>query len=157
MEAPKTLSREEKNFCELLVCGCPPYIGDERKCYDDVFNDYSNTSRKKAKELMARPDVAQYIADLRKMVSYESADIKARLTEKLLGIIEETSSAVYKDRRGTHLSPAPLRSVAVQASKALMDMYPIKVAQKSEVEINGGAEGGGIVFNVIVPDKPKQE
>lgn len=82
--------------------------------------------------------------------NYETADLKARLTEKLLHIIDETSTAKYTDRRGTELSPAPLRSVAVQASKALMEMYPVKVAQESKVELKGNGDSG-IVFNVICP------
>lgn len=68
----------------------------------------------------------------------------------LIHIIDETSTAKYTDRRGTELSPAPLRSVAVQASKALMEMYPVKVAQESKVELKGNGDSG-IVFNVIVP------
>ena len=101
-------------------------------------------------QLMARDDVQEYINQLRAIANYETADLKARLTEKLLHIIDETSTAKYTDRRGTELSPAPLRSVAVQASKALMEMYPVKVAQESKVELKGNGDSG-IVFNVIVP------
>jgi hypothetical protein len=49
-----------------------------------------------------------------------------------------------------------MRSVAVNASKALMDMYPIKEAQVSKVNIEGGGEGG-ITFNVIVPETPAKK
>ncbi|MCS3228840.1 hypothetical protein NXW89_03515 [Bacteroides thetaiotaomicron] len=38
----------------------------------------------------------------------------------------------------------------MQASKALMEMYPVKVAQESKVELKGNGDSG-IVFNVIVP------
>lgn len=105
---------------------------------------------------MARSDVAEYIAELRKISNYETAEMKSLLTEKLLKIVNETSTAIYTDRRGTVLSPAPLRSVAVQASKALMELYPVKVAQESKLEINGNGEQGGIVFNVIVPEQAKK-
>ena len=67
----------------------------------------------------------------------------------------EERKKVYMDRRGTRLSPAPLRSVAVGASKALMDLYPVKEAQKHELSI-GGAGEGGITFNVIVPEQAKE-
>ena len=109
----------------------------------------------KAKELVEREDIKKYIAHLRTFANYETADVKARITEKLLKIIDETSTAKYTDRRGTPLSPAPLRSVAVQASKALMELYPVKVAQESKVEVTGGDGNPGIIFNVVVPDQNK--
>lgn len=116
-----------------------------------MFGDPSTIVRKKAKELLNREDIQNYIVQLRAIANYETVDMKARLTEKLLQIVDETSKAVYTDRRGTKLSPAPLRSVAVQASKALMEMYPVKVAQESKVELKGGNGDSGITFNVIVP------
>ena len=97
----------------------------KKKCYEDVFGDSSTIVRKKAKELLNREDIQNYIVQLRAIANYETVDMKARLTEKLLQIVDETSKAVYTDRRGTKLSPAPLRSVAVQASKALMDFNRI--------------------------------
>ena len=109
---------------------------------------------KDARELMTREDVSKYLADLRRIANYENVDLKALLTEKLLHIIDETSTAHYTDRRGTELSPAPLRSVAVQAAKAIMELHPIKVAQESKLELSGGdGSNGGITFNVIVPQE----
>lgn len=105
---------------------------------------------------MAREDVNEYLTQLRIVANYNNADLKARLTEKLLHIIDETSTAQYTDRRGTVLSPAPLRSVAVQATKALMELHPIKVAQESKLELTGGDGNAGITFNVIVPQEQPQ-
>ena len=153
LKKPESLNKQEIDFCELFIFGCDPYAGNARKCYEDIFYDSSHTSLRKAKQLMARDDVQEYINQLRAIANYETADLKARLTEKLLHIIDETSTAKYTDRRGTELSPAPLRSVAVQASKALMEMYPVKVAQESKVELKGNGDSG-IVFNVIVPQSP---
>ena len=150
LKKPESLNKQEIDFCELFIFGCDPYAGNARKCYEDIFYDSSHTSLRKEKQLMARDDVQEYINQLRAIANYETADLKARLTEKLLHIIDETSTAKYTDRRGTELSPAPLRSVAVQASKALMEMYPVKVAQESKVELKGNGDSG-IVFNVIVP------
>lgn len=151
LRKPESLNKQEIDFCELYVLGCDPYVGNEKKCYEDVFGDSSTIVRKKAKELLNREDMQNYIVQLRAIANYETVDMKARLTEKLLQIVDETSKAVYTDRRGTKLSPAPLRSVAVQASKALMEMYPVKVAQESKVELKGGNGDSGITFNVIVP------
>lgn len=146
----QTLNKQEKDFCELFIFGCDPYAGNARKCYEDVFADNTRMSLKHAKELLNRDDIQAYIQYLRGIANCEVADLKARLTEKLWHIIDETSKAEYTDRRGTKLSPAPLRSVAVQASKALMEMYPVKVAQENKIELHGSGDGG-VVFNVIVP------
>lgn len=153
---PKTLSQKERDFCELFIFGCDPYTGNARKCYEELFNVSSLTSLKDAQELMAREDVNEYLTQLRIVANYNNADLKARLTEKLLHIIDETSTAQYTDRRGTVLSPAPLRSVAVQATKALMELHPIKVAQESKLELTGGDGNAGITFNVIVPQEHPQ-
>lgn len=150
---PETLSQQERDFCELLVFGCDPYTGNARRCYEEIFLSSSSTSLKEARELMAREDVSEYLTKLRAIANYENVDLKNRLTEKLLHIIDETSTAHYTDRRGTELSPAPLRSVAVQAAKALMELHPIKVAQESKLELSGGEGNGGITFNVIVPQE----
>lgn len=151
-----SLNKQEIDFCELFVFGCDPYAGNARKCYEEIFHDSSYISLSKAKQLMARDDIKQHLDSLRAISLYDTEDLKARLTEKLLHIIDETSAATYQDRRGTELSPAPLRSVAVQATKALMEMYPVKVAQESKVEFKGNGEGG-IVFNVIVPQEQQKE
>lgn len=153
---PSTLSQQEVNFCDLLIFGCDPYTGNARKCYEEIFQVSGKVTLQKAKQLMAREDVKKYLDELRGIANYDTAELKARLTEKLLAIIDETSTAQFTDRRGTKLSTAPLRSVAVQASKALMEMYPVKVAQESKLELKGNGDAG-IVFNVIVPEQNKQE
>jgi hypothetical protein len=155
MSKPKTLTQKEINFCELFVFGCEPYLGNARKCYQDVFGDLGQTALMNARSLLEREDVKEYIQELNRISGYGTEELKNRLTEKLLRIIDETSEAVYKDRRGTPLSPAALRSVAVQATKTLMEMYPLRVAQENKLEIGGGGEGG-IVFNVVVPEKRKE-
>ncbi len=157
IKAPDSLNQKERDFCELYIFGCDPYTGNARKCYEDIFQCASRISLKKARELMAREDVSEYLNDLRKIANYENADLKARLTEKLMHIVEETSTAQYTDRKGTPLSVAPLRSVAVQAAKAVMDIHGIKAAQESKLELSGGnGDNTGITFNVIVPqEKPK--
>lgn len=146
------LSLEEKNFCELFVNGCDPYAGNLRKCYEDVFGYTSNTSLGKANELMANPNIQDYIKQLSKISYDEAVAMKKRLTEKLLAIIDETSTATFYDRRGTQLSVAPLRSVAVQGCKALMEMYPVKETSETRLKIEGAE--GGVVFNVVVPENP---
>ncbi|MDR1090103.1 MAG: hypothetical protein LBL79_03430 [Prevotella sp.] len=157
-ETYASLTDREVVFCELFVNGCAPYCGNAAKCYEEAFNVSSTTSTGKAKKLLAQKHIRDYIEDLESLSYEEAKHLKKRLTENLLHIIEETSKAEYMDRRGTKLSPAPLRSVAVQATKALMDMHPIKEANINKLNIEGTGEGG-VVFNVILPapDKQKKE
>lgn len=144
------LTREEELFCQLFVNGTAPYGGDAVKCYQEVFHCSDVLDGHKAKVLLARQEIQDYILQLESDNVKEAAHIKRFLTENLKSIIKETSTAQYRDRRGTQLSPAPLRSVAVSASKALMELYPVREAQVNKLNIEGNGESG-IVFNVVVP------
>lgn len=151
------LSDKEQLFCELFMNGAAPYAGNALKCYQAVFETNDVQDNINAKKMLARDDIKAFMAELGEYNAQETAHMKQFLTENLKHIIEETSTAIYRDRRGNQLSPAALRSVAVTASKALMDMYPVKEAQVNKLNIEGGGENG-IVFNVIVPDaKPKED
>lgn len=151
------LSDKERLFCELFMNGAAPYAGNALKCYQAVFETNDVQDNINAKKMLARDDIKAFMAELEEYNAQETAHMKQFLTENLKHIIEETSTAIYRDRRGNQLSPAALRSVAVTASKALMDMYPVKEAQVNKLNIEGGGENG-IVFNVIVPDaKPKED
>lgn len=147
-----TLTEKELLFCELYINGSAPYAGNPAKCYSEAFKCDSIKAKSLARSLLVREDIKSYIEELDAMYQEEAKYMKKFLTENLMHIIEETSVAEYHDRRGTKLSPAPLRSVAVSASKALMEMYPVKEAQVSKLNIEGACEGG-ITFNVIVPEK----
>jgi hypothetical protein len=157
-ELNTALTGQEIAFCELFVNGCAPFCGNAAKCYEEVFQIISNTSKGKAKKLLSQQHIQDYIQVLEDENDKDSKILKKRLTENLLHIVDETSSAQFYDRRGTKLSTAPLRSVAVQATKALMDMYPIREANVNKLNIEG-AGAGGITFNVIVPstEQPKKE
>jgi hypothetical protein len=155
----KNLTKDEELFCQLLVNGSAPYGGDAIKCYREVFHSDNILDGHKAKKLLAREDIQKYIEELEAENAKESVYVKKFLAENLKSIIKETSTAEYRDRRGTKLSPAPLRSVAVSASKALMELFPVREAQVSKLNIEGNGENG-IVFNVIVPgsnEEKKQE
>ena len=150
------LTKDEQLFCELFVNGAAPYAGNALKCYQAVFKSDDVQDNINAKKLLSKDAIKDFMVELEEYNTQETAHMKKFLTANLKSIIEETSTAVYRDRRGNKLSPAALRSVAVQASKTLMDMYPVKEAQVSKLNIEGGGENG-IVFNVIVPDaKPKE-
>lgn len=149
------LSEQEILFCELFLNGTAPYAGNAVKCYSEVFKESGPRSRHQAKLLLAKDEVKDYLKELEALGAEETEDMKRYLTQNLIKIIDETSTAQYRDRRGTLLSPAPLRSVAVSATKALMEMYPVKQAQTTNLNIEGAGEGG-ITFNVIVPESDVQ-
>lgn len=156
--ANSTLTKQEENFCELYVFGHAPYAGNAQKCYELTHGRKDAYTNFEAKKLLNREDVQKYISELEAMCVKEAEENKRFIATNLRKIIEESSTNEYRDRWGTLLSPAPLRAVAVAASKALMELYPIKEAQVNKLNINGnGSEGGGITFNVIVPGQSPQK
>ena len=107
-------------------------------------------------ELLRKKEIQEYLEELTASDKEDNEALKRYVTESLKAILREASCATYRDRRGTELSPAPLRSVAVQAAKALMELHPIKAAQSHNLNINGEGEGG-ITFNVIVPNQQNKD
>ena len=152
----KQLTREEQLFCELYATGDAPFAGNPSRCYQEAFSCGERGARRKALALLTREEIKKCLSELEELSNEEAKSMKEFLTQNLKNIVSECSTQVYRDRKGLALSPAPLRSVAVSASKALMEMYPVKEAQVSKLSIDGAGEGG-ITFNVIMPDKPKQE
>lgn len=151
------LNEKEKLFCELFMNGTAPYAGNALKCYSEVFKDDGINANHRAKTLLRKPAVKAYIKEMEEMDAEQAAGMKRYLTQNLMRIIDETSTAQFYDRRGMSLSPAPLRSVAVSAVKALMDMYPVKEAQVNRLNIEGDGAEGGVTINVIVPDMTPKE
>lgn len=151
------LNEKEKLFCELFMNGTAPYAGNALKCYSEVFKDDGINANHRAKTLLRKPAIKAYIKEMEEMDAEEAASMKRYITQNLMRIIDETSTAQFYDRRGTSLSPAPLRSVAVSATKALMDMYPVKEAQVNRLNIEGDGAEGGVTINVIVPDMTPKE
>lgn len=155
--AKRELTKQERAFCELYVSGTAPYAGNAYKCYSEVFEDKGRLAKHKALLLLQEDVIAEYVKELEELESAETVCMKRYLTQNLKKILEETSTAEYRDRRGTVLSPAALRSVAVNAAKALMEMYDVREAQVNKLNIDANGEGG-ITFNVIVPNAtPEKE
>lgn len=174
MEKCKLSDLEEK-FCLVYACGPAPYNGNARKTYDLVYNGESGTvyrhpenelqeKLKTAKDinvslevrkLMLRDEIKDRIDQIQSESLVNATTLRPRLTESLLKIIDECSVLTVEDRFGTPLSPAPLRSVAVNAISKLTEMYGIKedIAHKVMLE---GADGDGITFNLIVPEANKE-
>lgn len=159
----------EEKFCLVFACGPSPYNGNAKKTYDLVFNgstgklvDPSDSQIKKdiditlsARELMLRDDIRDRIDQIQSESVVNAATLRPRLTETLLKIADECSTLICEDKFGVLLSPAALRSVAVNAIGKLTDMYGIKedIAHKVMLE---GANGDGITFNLIVPESSKE-
>lgn len=157
MEANNTnLTEQEILFCDLYAHGEAPYGGDATKCYQEVFNDRTNRAKSHATRLLARPEIQNYLKSLDELTYEEAKYMKTFIRENLLSIIRECSTATYRDRKGILQSPAALRSVAVNAIKALMEISPVKESQVSKLSIESSGEGG-ITFNVIMPDQSKTD
>ena len=101
------LNEKEKLFCELFMNGTAPYAGNALKCYSEVFKDDGINANHRAKTLLRKPAVKAYIKEMEEMDAEQAAGMKRYLTQNLMRIIDETSTAQFYDRRGTSLSPAP--------------------------------------------------
>ena len=157
METSNTnLTDQEILFCDLFAHGEAPFGGNAARCYQEVFNDTSKRTKSRAARLLARPEIQEYLKSLDELTYEEAKYMKTFLRENLISIIEECSTAELRDRKGVIQSPAAMRSIAVNAVKALMELYPVKAAQENKLKIVGSGEGG-ITFNVIMPEQPKQE
>lgn len=156
MEKSNQLTEQEKLFCDLYANGEAPFGGNASRCYQEIFNDKTRLAKSRASRMLARPEIQEYLKSLDELSYEETKYIKVFLRENLTSIIQECASAECRDRKGTLLSPAALRSVAVNASKALMDLFPVKAAQENKLSIEGTGESG-ITFNIIMPEQPKQE
>ena len=167
MENSTNLTEQEKKFCLIYTAGPVPYVGNEVRCYQLVFNNSTHEPTGeleievplKAHELMAKDDVKEYIDKLGALNVVNATTLRPRLTQTLLKIADECATANFEDKFGTALSPAALRSVSVNAIKTLTDMYGIKedIAHKVMLE---GSDGEGITFNLIAPQpapKPEDE
>ena len=148
------LTEQERNFCLLFMNGEAPYGGNATKCYQDVFSDKSKYASTKAKALLKEKRIKDFIATLEEESIEQAKDVKRYLTKTYMKIIDECSDARFTDRHGNSINPAAMRSVAVNAGKALADLYPVKEAQVSKLNIGAGEDGQGtpsVTFNVIVP------
>jgi hypothetical protein len=148
----KQLNDNEKLFCELYVNGCSPYAGNATRCYTDVFLGKKKTPSAGvlANQLLLRPEIKEYVTELVGQNAQDADSVKRFLSQNLMKIIEEATESNYYNSHGEVISPAAMRSVAVNAAKALMSIHPVKESSINKINIEG--HEGGITFNVIVPD-----
>lgn len=168
MDKVKLTDLEEK-FCWVYASGPAPYNGNAKETYNLVFNKKARPymagefyelagdemdTEMLARQLVLREDIKARIEQIQSDSMVSAATLRPRLTETLLRIADECSTLVCVDKFGTKISPAALRSVAVNAIGKLTDMYGIKedIAHKVMLE---GADGDGITFNLIVPQGNK--
>lgn len=150
---PEILTLQERTFCELFVLGRAPFAGNPGMCYAHAFSYDDEDAGYKARILLMRTEVKNYIDSLFRLKQNDTRDVKNFLVENLKHIIAETATATYTNAAGDPISPAALRSVAVSASKALMELYPVR-QQNSSPRFNiTGTQAGAVTFNVIVPNK----
>lgn len=146
------LTEQEEEFCQLYVYGGREYAGQRNRCFKEVYGeDYRKNVSLCSRRLLVKPHVVARIRELAEALQCETESIavKLQVAETLRAVMEETASSNFSDKFGVSLSPAPLRAVAVNAAKALMELYPIKHTQESRVRIEGS--DGNVIFNVVVP------
>lgn len=167
------LTNIEEKFCLVYACGPSPYHGNAKKTFELVYKartgQFFNPNEEEREveildevessievhQLMNREDIKNRIAQLQSENVVNATSLRPRLTEALLKIVDECSTLHVEDRFGKTVSPAALRSVAVNAIGRLTDMYGIKedIAHKVMLE---GADGDGITFNLVLPQQNKE-
>lgn len=163
MEKTK-LSDKEQKFCLIYTNGPAPYNGNKVRCWQLVFNGSTTLPRGEeeveialdASKFMQRDDVKEYIDSINALSIVNASTLRPRITQTLLKIMDECSTAQYEDRWGIKIQPAAMRAVAVNAASKLTDMYGIKedIAHKIQIE---GSDGDGITFNLIAPQPTKKD
>lgn len=157
------LTEVEQDFCILLIEGSGDYAGNPEKCYLETIGKEEKIEENDpflghyVRETLGREDIQGYIKELKDSVDSEVDNeiLRSYLKSRLIKIIDECSTASYTDRRGTKLSPAPLRSVANHSIKTLIDLTP-GLAKHDEGDKNGDDENKGMTFNVVAPPKPEK-
>lgn len=163
MEKTK-LSDKEQKFCLIYTNGPAPYNGNEVRCWQLVFNGSTTLPRGEeeveialdASKFMQRDDVKEYIDSINALSIVNASTLRPRITQTLLKIMDECSTAQYEDRWGVKIQPAAMRAVAVNAASKLTDMYGIKEDIAHKIQIEGG-DGDGITFNLIAPQPTKKD
>lgn len=151
------LSEQETLFCELFINGGALYTGNAEKCFREAFGESDKYAIVHAQQLLKRNDIQQYLEVIDEPIVNEDKFIKKFIATNLMHIIEETSTAEYRDRKGAPQSVAGLRAVAVNASKTLADIYSLRrlpsdrVPKESDEEENNSTKIQGVTFNVVVP------
>lgn len=158
----------EEKFCLVYACGPAPFNGNPQRTYELVFlgrtgkltdpDENSITDNVEnmlaAKQLMRRDDIKERIDQIQSENLVNATTLRPRLTETLLKIVDECSTLRCADKWGNPVSPAALRSVAVNAIAKLSDIYGIKEDIAHKVMIEGG-DGDGITFNLVMPQSDK--
>lgn len=150
------MDSKKEEFCVLYASGPAMFAGNAKKCYETVYVVSDRDAAIQSDKLLKDPEVIERIKEIDATMLENNGAMRKFLTSNLMQIVERCSIDEYRDRRGTLLSPAPLRAVAVNAMKSLMDLYPVKQASEHKVELSGASENG-IVFNVIVPTSEKEK
>ena len=147
----RPLSSKEEAFCDLYVRGGSEFAGQITKCYREIFGENGRNVYAAGHRMISDPRINTRIKEMTDSHQFEieTTAVKLQVAETLKAVMEETSTQRYTDRFGIPISPAPLRAVAVNAAKALMEIYPVKHATESRLKIENGQ--GGVIFNVIVP------
>ena len=148
------LDDKEELFCELFINGGALFAGNAEKCYLEAFGTQEPHPAIRATHLLQRNEIQGYMNVIDVDDPNEAHHLKKFLTANLMAIIEETSTGSFENRFGETQSPAPLRAVAVAASKTLADLHSLRKAPYDKDEDNrekGSNSNRGVTFNVVVP------
>lgn len=136
------------DFCDHFVYGDPGVAGDARQSYIRAFG--VKITKREASAFIRKKSIAKRIKELYEENAESTYAKRIYVEEKLITIIDECVKAKFKDKFGNIISPAAMRSVAVNALKVYNDMNgfnaPVEIRDTTEQKT-------GIHFNLIVPEE----
>lgn len=120
------LTAKQKAFAERYAL-----LGNARKCYIEAFPDVKNVDAADscAYTLLRKPEVAEYIQEIRKQNLERIGDKFAYIAQQLVEDIE------YRDEKGKK-SPTWAKSMQMLQNMYGFQQMKLDVEQKTEVVIN---------------------
>ena len=113
-------------------------------------------ARYKANAMLQDEQIKERVEQLESLNKVENDTLRERITSMMLKVMGECATDVYADRRGVKIAPAAMRSVSVSAAKLLSDINGLREESVQKIQI-GTEDDKGLVFNLVVPEKKKED
>jgi len=146
---------KHKQFADLYIWGDKKIQGNPAKCYMEIFDcNTPSTAGHSARKLLKMDHMVDYINKQMEEFELLLKVEKFKNIQTLTAIRDEMSEAEYVNRFGEINGVPACRNVAIKASEVINDM--IGASKPKEINVNHGSQEGGVVFNLVVPEPPRQ-
>ena len=130
------LTKAESLFCDLYINGGREFAGQHCKCYREAFQDSGSGVSLKSRRLLGKTHISERIKKLseQQQTDTEAIAVKLQVTETLKSVMEETSTAKYKDKWGMDLLPGSTSGRGSQCGKSTDGSVPDQTRPGSKTE-----------------------